>query len=312
MVTRTSSQGIQRKNQMKKPVSQKKQASSKTSPGTHNMQEVLDLHSKHLLQIDEMLASLHTELKEIKELVVSEKITQSQKNIVPQKKEADTAWHVLIEPNREYTQKEIIGITKISQPTLSMAKARGHIVTRVPAGQRGWVVLGSDLLTWDRARAIHQDRKKPASTKKTATGKKKTAGKTVKRQLVQAAKQNEVDVQSQAKATKSLIVQKKETRALTSASAPTKAVTKSGISKKGTKTQPAKKIQSENQILIPDDIPGRITALTQKRKITQTQFGNEVDLPQKVIYEISTRKMKELSPVHIQKITAVLQKYEST
>ncbi|MFH0967096.1 MAG: hypothetical protein V1862_05385, partial [Methanobacteriota archaeon] len=124
--------------------------------------------------MDELLLSVQNELKAIKDMVVEKKIIQTEKPKTATKTDGDTAWHVLIEPDREYTQKEIIGITNISQPTLSMAKARGHIMTSVPAGERGWVVRGADLLAWDNARAIHAEKKPASRQKKTTITPKKT------------------------------------------------------------------------------------------------------------------------------------------
>ncbi len=323
MVTRSLPKGIQRKNPANKPVKQQKQVATQTSPVKSDIQEILDLHTKHLLQMDELLSSVQDELKAIKGLVTEKKISQTEKAKTPAKTETGTSWHVLIEPDRKYTQKEIIGITNISQPTLSMAKARGHIVTSVPVGERGWVVRGSDLLTWDSARAIHADKKPAAAKKKTTPAKKKTPVKTSKTQQVQADK-SKVLVQTPVKTT-AVTVQKKEPKALTT-QVPAKTVKtpvapKKVVSKvvktapaaqiKAVKTPAVPKTQSRNPNLIPNDVPDRINALTQKKKITQTEFGNAVDMPQKMIYEISTRKLKELSPENIQKITSALKKFES-
>ena len=77
----------------------------------------------------------------------------------------------------------------------------------------------------------------------------------------------------------------------------------------------AKKVESmsfsDDLIAIPNDIPDRINALTTKKKVTQTNLGKEVDLSQKVIHEIATRKMKDLNKDKIKKITLALKKYES-
>ena len=321
MVTRSLPKGIQVKKQVKKPVNQIKMPANITPPEKNNVQEILELHSKHLLKLDEMLLTLHDELKEIKGLVVGKKNERPETSIGVVKGESDTAWHVLIEPDREYTQKEIIGITKISQPTLSMAKARGHIITRVPAGERGWVVLGSDLLTWDRGRAIHTEKKTVVNSKKKTPAKKSPVKKGTG-QLVRAGTQKALVVQTPSKTSKTLTVQKKETRALATTPPSSQSVKSPAVVRKGgksqaippkkvVKVQPVTKLRSESQTLIPDDIPDRINSLTLEKKLTQTQFGNEVDLPQKVIYEITSRKLKELSPVSLQKITTVLKKYES-
>ncbi|MFH0966280.1 MAG: hypothetical protein V1862_01150, partial [Methanobacteriota archaeon] len=143
--------------------------------------------------------------------------------------------------------------------------------------------------------------------------------KKTKTQQIQAVSSKESKVQTPVKTTTAVTVQKKETQALTT-STPTKTVKPTVGSKKSaskvvnTTSDPqvkAGKAQTRNPNLIPDDIPDRINALTLKKKITQTEFGNAVDMPQKLIYEISTRKLKELSPENIQKITVALKKFES-
>lgn len=68
---------------------------------------------------------------------------------------------------------------------------------------------------------------------------------------------------------------------------------------------------SDSLVLIPKDIPNRINNLTLKKKVTQTQLGKEVDLSQKVIHEIATRKMKDINKDTLSKIVTVLKKYET-
>lgn len=333
MVAKSTPKTIQQKKPVKPAVAKKQPVSKPAITEEYDILEVVDLHTKHLLQMDEMFSSLQDELKDIRKLIVSEKVSQTDKARVEAKKSSDSSWHVLIDPGREYTQKEIIALTKISQPTLSMAKVRGHIVTKVPAGKRGWVVLGSDLLVWDNARAIHTDQRTVASAKKAAQGKAKDPVKKVQAQKKPVpAKAKAVEGEAPANTTKAVAVQKVGTKALTvqesvkavttpaktpakdPAKAPAKpkktvkapvATTGKGVRK------PVSKDSSETQVAVPADLADRINALTAMKKITQTQFGIEVDLPQKVIYEISTKKLKELSPASIQKITTVLKKYES-
>ena len=255
------------------------------------------------------------------------------------KSKPDISWHSQIDPDREYSQKEIITITKISQPTLSMAKVRGHIVTRSPPGERGWVVKGSDLVAWDSNRAVNLRKQK--QTPKRSVSKKKTG---VSKTTAAVAKPATVAVTAvNQKAKKPLVIQKKEPKALivqdepsskkgsapvkkTQSKSPDKTRTvssraeKTASTEKTSQKQPVKpkkpvskeNIQRDQQVAIPDDIPDRITALTMKKVVTQTQFGNDVGLPQKVIYEIATKKLNVLNPAVIQKIVATLKTYEST
>jgi len=331
MVIKSPPSGYARKNQVKKPVSRKTPVTNSVSPEIKNVQKILDAHTKHLVQIDETLSSLKNDIKGIKDILVANKSTKPSPVVTSGRQEI--SWHGLIDPNREYSQKEIVGITKISQPTLSMAKVRGHIVTRSPPGVRGWVVKGSDLLAWDKGRTINTGKKavKPAG----ATAKKvpEKSSKTVKEQGT--PKKSSValtaDVQ---KGKKPLVVQKKETKGLTVQSSTTTTKPTSGAKKpvktplKATTAKPvvkktvpapikgigAKKTvdtrkTSGDQVSIPDDIPDRITDL--KKVVTQTQFGHDVGLPQKVIYEITTRKQNFINPAILAKITTVLKKYES-
>lgn len=67
---------------------------------------------------------------------------------------------------------------------------------------------------------------------------------------------------------------------------------------------------SDDLVEIPADIPNRINDLTSKKKVTQTQLGKDVDLSQKAIHEIASRKVKELNKDKLKKITLALKKYE--
>lgn len=67
---------------------------------------------------------------------------------------------------------------------------------------------------------------------------------------------------------------------------------------------------SADIIDIPADIPNRIFDLTSKKKVTQTQLGKDVELSQKAIQEIASRKVKELNKDKIKKIRVALKKYE--
>lgn len=71
------------------------------------------------------------------------------------------------------------------------------------------------------------------------------------------------------------------------------------------------KTSSDAPVIIPKDIADRINALTSKKVINQNQLATDVELPQNVIYEISTRKLKRISPISIEKIQTALKSYES-
>lgn len=324
MAIKTSQKRVPRKVPVKSSQAPQKPLAKKTGPvstGTGDVQKILDMHSRHLEKIDASLTLLTKELKELKNAIVAVKTSPPAVQPGAATKSApDSSWHALIEPGREYTQKEIIGITKISQPTLSMAKVRGHIVTKEQVGKRGWVVLGSELLKWDNGRGKNAARKtgKPA---KPATPKKVAKSKIVKKAVVAKPAPKALAVSESVRTGKTVTVPKKETKALavqpsakaTKISGSSKKVMKSPVAGKGTKAvrkPPARKDDVEINAIIPNDIPGRISALTLKKVVTQTQFGHDVGLPQKVIYEITTKKLKELNPTTIQKITTVLKKYE--
>ncbi|MCA1916363.1 hypothetical protein [Methanospirillum hungatei] len=67
----------------------------------------------------------------------------------------------------------------------------------------------------------------------------------------------------------------------------------------------------EDIIEIPKEIADRINALTQAKKVTQTQLGKETDLSQKKIHEIASRKVRDLNKDIIARLTAVIKKYEA-
>lgn len=67
----------------------------------------------------------------------------------------------------------------------------------------------------------------------------------------------------------------------------------------------------EDIIEIPKEIADRINALTQAKKVTQTQLGKETDLSQKKIHEIASRKVRDLNKDIIARLTTVIKKYEA-
>jgi len=323
MVIKTQKKSVPKKGPVKVTQAPKKTVVNRTSSAgasSVDIQKVLESHTQHLKKIDDTLSLLGKELKDLKNTIVAVK-TAMPVSKAPDtgKKILDSSWHALIEPNREYTQKEIIGITKISQPTLSMAKVRGHIITKDQPGKRGWVVLGSELLKWDSNRARNAP-KKSVPAKKTPVVKKPAAKKPAPKTAVAKPAVKSLTVVESSKAKKPAAPAKKtvkapatSTKTSTKTSTATKKVVKTAPSKTTTpaKKPVTKRSDADIQTSIPNDIPGRISALTMKKVVTQTQFGHEVGLPQKVIYEITTKKRKELSPATIQKITTVLKKYES-
>ena len=94
--------------------------------------------------------------------------------------------------------------------------------------------------------------------------------------------------------------------------APVKAVAKP-VTKTPVKSvkKSSSKVISEVPVSIPSSIADRINALTAKKVVNQTQLGADADLPQNIIHEISTRKLKRISAVSIEKIAAALKKYET-
>lgn len=322
MVIKTQKKSVPKKSPVKVTQAPKKSVVNRTSSAatsSADIQKVLQSHSQHLNKIDDTLSLIGKELKDLKNTIVAIKTAMpASKAPDTGKKIIDSSWHALIEPNREYTQKEIIGITKISQPTLSMAKVRGHIITKDQPGKRGWVVLGSELLKWDSNRGRNAP-KKSTPAKKTSAPKKPAAKKPAPKTAVAKPAVKSLTVVESSKTKKPAAPAKKTVKApatsakTTKTSAAAKKVVKSAPSKTTTpaKKPVAKRSDADIQTSIPNDIPGRISALTMKKVVTQTQFGHEVGLPQKVIYEITTKKRKELNPATIQKITTVLKKYES-
>jgi DNA-binding Xre family transcriptional regulator len=67
----------------------------------------------------------------------------------------------------------------------------------------------------------------------------------------------------------------------------------------------------EGLVEIPQEISDRINALTAQKKVTQTQLGKETDLSQKKIHEIASRKVRDLHQDVINRLTAVIKKYET-
>jgi len=67
----------------------------------------------------------------------------------------------------------------------------------------------------------------------------------------------------------------------------------------------------DTMVPVPVSISERLNALTAKKKITQTQFAEEVDLPPNLIFDISANKVKNISFERIQKITIALKKFET-
>jgi len=110
--------------------------------------------------------------------------------------------------------------------------------------------------------------------------------------------------------------EKKSNTAMTSATtargkALVKAVPKSAVvtSAKSARDESSKFILGD-LIVIPNDVANRINSLTYKKRVTQTQLGKDVEMSQKEIHEIVTRKMKELSKEKIDRIYVALQRYE--
>ena len=315
MVTKTSRKTINRKKPMKPVVSPKQQSSKSIVSEKKDLQEIIDLQTKHLCEIDEMLKSLHKELKDIQKLVVSDKKNEADKPDDEDKPISDFSWQVLIDPNQEYTTKEVSSLTKIPPSTLSTAKGKGLLVTKNVIGKRGWVVLGSDLLVWDQARPINAAKNPVVSKGKEPVDSKAPVKNVHEQKKSQPTKSKSLVVQTPVNITTALTVQKDETKDLTTPalvkSKPKKSV-KAPVVVTGTEVKkPGSKTPSETFVLIPEDIIDRINALWAKKKVNLTQFGNEVDLPMELIYDISSRKLKTLSQTSIQKISTGLEKYES-
>lgn len=103
----------------------------------------------------------------------------------------------------------------------------------------------------------------------------------------------------------------KITSKVSSKSASVKSVTK--IPAKGKKEikSHSDSLFIDDIIVIPKEIPERINSLTSKKKVTQNQIAKELDISQKEIHEIATRKVKDINKDKLLKITAVLKKYET-
>jgi len=86
------------------------------------------------------------------------------------------------------------------------------------------------------------------------------------------------------------------------------AVQKTGPVKRGRKlVQPA----PETMVPVPVSVSERLNALTAKKKITQTKFAEEMDVPPNLIFDIAAQKVKTITFERIQKITTALKKYET-
>ncbi|PWR71618.1 hypothetical protein [Methanospirillum lacunae] len=67
----------------------------------------------------------------------------------------------------------------------------------------------------------------------------------------------------------------------------------------------------DTMVPVPVSVSERLNALTATKKITQTKFAEEVDVPPNLIFDIAAQKMKTISLERIQKITTALKKYET-
>ncbi len=106
------------------------------------------------------------------------------------------------------------------------------------------------------------------------------------------------------------------------AKAPVKAAPKKAAAKPKTpavaqKTVPVKRGRKlvqpapETMVPVPVSVSERLNALTAKKKITQTKFAEEVDVPPNLIFDIAAQKVKTITFERIQKITTALKKYET-
>ncbi len=83
---------------------------------------------------------------------------------------------------------------------------------------------------------------------------------------------------------------------------------KSAPAKRGRKlVQPA----LDTMVPVPVSVSERLNALTSTKKITQTKFAEEVDLPTNLIFDIAAQKVKTISLERIQKISTALKKFET-
>lgn len=67
----------------------------------------------------------------------------------------------------------------------------------------------------------------------------------------------------------------------------------------------------DTMVPVPGSVSDRLNALTGAKKITQTGFAEEVDVPPNLIFDIAAQKVKTISLERIQKITTALKKYET-
>lgn len=114
-------------------------------------------------------------------------------------------------------------------------------------------------------------------------------------------------------AAKSVAVASPAKTSLVSVKKPAPSTSGTAAPAKKTPVKPAgtSKARSDAPVTIPKEIADRINALTSKKVINQNQLATDVELPQNVIYEISTRKLKRISPISIEKIQTALKTYES-
>ena len=99
--------------------------------------------------------------------------------------------------------------------------------------------------------------------------------------------------------------------------APAKAAAKPKTPAVAQKTVPVKRGRKlvqpapETMVPVPVSVSERLNALTAKKKITQTKFAEEVDVPPNLIFDIAAQKVKTITFERIQKITTALKKYET-
>jgi len=99
--------------------------------------------------------------------------------------------------------------------------------------------------------------------------------------------------------------------------APAKAVAKPKTQAASQKPGPVKRGRKlvqpapETMVPVPVSVSERLNALTAKKKITQTKFAEEVDVPPNLIFDIAAQKVKTITFERIQKITTALKKYET-
>jgi hypothetical protein len=67
----------------------------------------------------------------------------------------------------------------------------------------------------------------------------------------------------------------------------------------------------DTMVPVPVSVSERLNTLTASKKITQTKFAEEVDVPPNLIFDIAAQKVKTISLERIQKITTALKMYET-